>query len=184
MNHLQRIRSVTAMLGVVLSSACVTADTPVIPALLAAGTNAEVPVVWSGIQTCRGEQGDAAIAATSDQVAINDYTRSETRVTISGVHLGPSDDLSCGPLDFVAAVTHSDGGLTTFLNDDTESCVSTAGMELLVSGFSGSAIELRRGAQEFDRTLKFSAHITTSRDAGVADAAFVTCNFELRARLP
>lgn len=183
MNHVPRIRtSITLLLGATLSCACETADAPAIPAYLTAGTDAEAPVVWRGIQACRGERGDVAISATSDEVAIEDFSQSKTRVTLRGVQLGPSDELSCGPLDFVAAVAHNDGGLTTFSNDDTEPCVSPTGIGLIVSGFSGSAIELRRGAQGFDRTVKFSAHITTSQDAGVADAVFITCSFELQAR--
>lgn len=182
MNHLPRMRTLPALLGAVLSSGCVTTDAADTQAYLAAGAHAEAPVIWRGIQACRGELGDAPIPTTSDEVAIVDYDRTDTRVAIRGVHLGPSAEYSCGPVDFIAAVTHNDGGLTTFLNDDTEPCVSTAGVALLVSGFSGSAIELRRGAQGFDRTLKFSAHIATSEDAGVADAAFITCSFELQAR--
>lgn len=181
-NHLPRMRTQAALLGAVLSSGCVTMDAVDTPAYLAAGTRAEAPVVWRGIQACRGELGDAPIAATSDEVAIGDYDRTDTRVAIRGVHLGPSAEFSCGPVDLIAAITHNAGGLTTFLNDDTEPCVSSTGIGLLVSGFSGSAIELRRGAQGFERTLKFSAHIATSEDAGVTDAAFITCSFELRTR--
>ena len=112
---------------------------------------------WCGLQSCRAQVGQKAIETTSDETSIDDYSMSKTQVEIRGVQLEPTSSFSCGPIALHAAVTHSDGELTTFGPSTPEAALSRQVVRTL-TGF-------RTKRPIFAANLAFIAHKLTCPSA-------------------
>jgi hypothetical protein len=140
---------------------------------------------WRGIQSCSGYAGGKNIATTSDETMIDSYSKSKTRVSVKGVNVGPSPDLSCAnALNFEGVVTSTSGGLTNFTSDGMQSCVSQHGRPLVVVNFGGDDIDTRSdGFGEWELDFEVRLRTPEDPDAGFSDFATRTdiiCKFELK----
>jgi hypothetical protein len=145
-----------------------------------AGSASVRPPRWSGIQSCRGSINGKEVE-TSEEASIDAYTKTATRVQLKGIHVGPSDDFSCGALDFDAVVTMSTD-LTMFENDMQQPCTSPAGRALVVDGFDGHGIDIpaQPGGPRLDPTLQFKINLRELPVDGGSEAdTLIVCDFEL-----
>jgi hypothetical protein len=63
---------------------------------------------WSGIQSCTGSNDSKELERSSTETSIDAFEKTKTRVSIVGVHVGPTADYSCdGPLTLEGIVTNA-----------------------------------------------------------------------------
>lgn len=142
------------------------------------------PKRWSGIQTCSGSDADSMqIATTSEEATVTNFVKSKTRVSISGIQVGPSAEYMCGPLNVEGVVTRYDNDSVDFRGDTEQSCTSPNGRTLLVGGFGGYDLDLRteRGVETGFWKLSFTLTLEEAddRDAGFYSYTHIVCRFEL-----
>jgi hypothetical protein len=141
---------------------------------------------WRGIQSCSGYSGRKNIATTSDETTIASYSKTKTRVSVVGVHVGPSAEFSCAKaLNFEGVVTNNSGGLTDFTGNGMQTCVSPSGTPLDVTDFGGDDIDTRTVDGLGELELDFEVRLSTpdDPDAGFPDFSMETniiCKFELK----
>lgn len=135
---------------------------------------------WTGIQACTGSIDYEEIDATSEETAISEFTKTKTRVHLSGITAGPSSEISCDGLQFDAVVTSGDDTSVHFRSNEPVSCASRSGRGLLVGWLEGHDFDSRPLGGDYWR-LKFSLRIEDQEaaDAGASMRTFVRCEFEL-----
>jgi len=151
-----------------------------------AGGSAEPPPPpkhWLGIQVCTGRNSNGLLETTSEETSIAGYTKTQTRVRITGVRVGSSPEHSCGPLDFESVVT-SNNTSTNFTNGKQQDCTSPSGKALVASGPGGYDSDTRSqigGVTLGKWSLNFSVNLREPEDwdAGVFSKVDVSCRFEL-----
>lgn len=143
-----------------------------------AGSAAEQPQQWRGLQSCKGEAGHDEILS-SDETEIEDYAPSKTRVQLKGVLVGTAD-YTCGPLDLDGVVT-STTVATSFESPMKHSCTSPSGRPLVVSELDGYDLDQRSAAAAGGKwNLAFDLRVQDEEvDGGAADRADITCHFEV-----
>jgi hypothetical protein len=126
--------------------------------------------------------GDEDIA-TSDETAIDAYTTTTTRARIQGVRIGPSPDVSCGPIDLEAVVTGNTVA-TSFEHPMKQSCTSSSGQIFVLSKLRGYDLDSRTtgGVPLGNWKLYLDVSLEDAPDAGASESVDVTCHFELAFR--
>jgi hypothetical protein len=151
----------------------------------ASGAKAPKPPVqhWRGIQSCSGYSGEKSIATTSDETTIGSYSKTQTRVSVMGVNVGPSQEFSCAKaLNFEGIVT-SNTPNTRFTSDTKQNCMSPRGTPLVAGGFDGDDLDLRTdGLGDWELDFEVTLEKPEDPDAGFPDFSseiHITCKFEL-----
>lgn len=134
---------------------------------------------WTGIQSCTGSIGYDAIDTTSDRASLGAFTKTETRVRVSNISVGPSPAYSCSELDVDAAVTESDETSVHFETKAPRPCVSSSGRALVVAELQGYDFDSHPlGGDFWDLTLAFRLEEPDPENAGT----LLRCNIELHCK--
>jgi hypothetical protein len=151
----------------------------------AAGSSA--PRRWRGTQFCEGSAGTTSIKKTSKEAVIGAYTKSTTRVMVSGIDIGPSDEYSCTGVSIAALVTMGESSSVFFDSDEQTPCTSPTGRSLVVGKMFGH--DFVSGSPFVSSSLKFDVRIAEAtdddrldrlRDGGmVGERIDITCTFSL-----
>lgn len=93
---------------------------------------------WAGTQSCTGSGDDSkAIDTTSAEAFVDSFTKTKTRVAITGVDVGPTDAYSCAGLSFHGVVTDADTSHVSF-----EAATEDASRQLHCSSKTGRALRV------------------------------------------
>lgn len=137
------------------------------------GAPAAPPKHWRGIQVCGGYTAAGVLDSTTEEVTIGEYTKTATRVRLTGVPVGPSPEFSCEMRDYEAGVRSNSGSTQFDSGSARQACTSPSGKALLIGNLSGF---------DSDELLKFSLNIqepVVDPDAGTSSNTYINCNFDL-----
>lgn len=139
-------------------------------------TSASRARAWTGIRSCSGSVDFEEIETTSDETSVASFKKSNTRITLSGVDVGPSPELSCR-LDLEGVVTMSDAKSSFFESNKQVECTSGTGRQLRVGDLDGHDFD---GRPSIGYSLDFSLRIQEPEDPDAGfSPTFVNCTFDL-----
>lgn len=131
----------TALLLTTLIAACGDANDEAFPTDEALGDIAGAgaigaPKRWAGTQSCAGSGDDfKALDTTSTEAVVESFSKTKTRVAITGVDVGPTDAYSCAGVSFEGVVTDADKSHVSF-----EAATEDAARQLRCSSKTGRAL--------------------------------------------
>jgi hypothetical protein len=163
-------------------------------ARMVAGAVASEPVkkVWSGIQSCSGQdrtdEGLKALDKTSSETTIATFSKSTTHVTITGVTVGPTAEYSCSKLSLEGVVTDAQDVSNLYFgsaSDDADRqspCTSATGKPLIVGWLDGYDSDLSSigGPRKLHFSVLTEQPFDKTGDAGLPFSDLrIKCNFDL-----
>jgi hypothetical protein len=158
-------------------------------AMTSAGSAAPAPraAQWTGTQFCTGSANGEPLKS-SEEAALGSFEKSRTRVTFSGITVGPSEEYSCADLVLEGLVTMGSQAGVFFDGGAVVMCTSPTGRPLTAELLRGHDTDLRYIDPTEPPTLSFEValveEVARQRDnLGIEGIpSRFNCSFDLELR--